>query len=277
MRIGTATVTKSATPATATIGAPVSYTVRVTVPASIAVYDLTVTDVVPDAIDVDGYTSEACVSGCPVPNAINRYTPVVNGNGTTTLAWDFGDIAVPLGTPLVVDLTYSGHVRATHRNGGANVLRGQTAVNSVTVAEQPHRPGRRLRRRDHPHRVRRHVEPGDGHHHGDRAEAHRRQGGPRERRRLPRRAGDRPVRRHAHLPRRGHEHRRRGGLRRRCRPTRPDSELTGVTLDAQAGVTVTDGWTAGDPAIAWRIDGPIAPGASVTLTYSASLVAEHAP
>ena len=36
---------------------------------------------------------------------------------------------------------------------------------------------------------------------------------------------------------------------------------------------MTDDWTAGDPAIAWRIDGPIAPGASVTLTYSASLVA----
>ena len=54
---------------------------------------------------------------------------------------------------------------------------------------------------------------------------------------------------------------------------KPDSELTNVVLAAQAGVTVTDGWTALDPQVAWTIDGPIAPGATVTLTYTAGFVA----
>jgi len=54
----------------------------------------------------------------------------------------------------------------------------------------------------------------------------------------------------------------------------PDAALTEVELEAQPGVTVTDGWTAGDPDVAWRIDGPIAAdGGSVTLAYTAKFVA----
>ena len=52
----------------------------------------------------------------------------------------------------------------------------------------------------------------------------------------------------------------------------PDAELTDVELGTQAGVTVTDGWTSADRAIGWQLAGPIAPGASVTLTYTAALV-----
>ncbi|MDQ2629658.1 MAG: DUF11 domain-containing protein, partial [Actinomycetota bacterium] len=53
----------------------------------------------------------------------------------------------------------------------------------------------------------------------------------------------------------------------------PDAALTNVQPVPQAGVTVLDPWTAGDPKMAWRIDGPIAAeGGKVTLEYTADFV-----
>ena len=49
----------------------------------------------------------------------------------------------------------------------------------------------------------------------------------------------------------------------------PDAELVNVVPQAGAGF-VTDGWTAGDPAMRWQIP-TIAAGGSVTLTYTADL------
>ncbi len=48
----------------------------------------------------------------------------------------------------------------------------------------------------------------------------------------------------------------------------PDSELTSVAPVAGAAL-VTDPWTSLDPQICWTITGPIAPGDTVTLTYTA--------
>ena len=53
----------------------------------------------------------------------------------------------------------------------------------------------------------------------------------------------------------------------------PDFELTNVTLTDGAGLVTPDGWLAGDPDIHWLIPGPIAPGATVTLRYTADLIA----
>src|SRR5262249_41617102 len=52
----------------------------------------------------------------------------------------------------------------------------------------------------------------------------------------------------------------------------PDTELTGVVLTDGAAFAV-DGWTAADPDIRWVLPGPLAPGASVTLRYTAALAA----
>ena len=46
----------------------------------------------PDSVEFDEYVAEECVSGCPLANPVNRYTPSVNGDGTTTVAWDLGDV-----------------------------------------------------------------------------------------------------------------------------------------------------------------------------------------
>jgi uncharacterized repeat protein (TIGR01451 family)/fimbrial isopeptide formation D2 family protein len=267
IRIGAATVTKISTPTSATIGESVTYTVRVTLPAALALYDLTVTDVVPDSIDVDGYVSETCFSGCATVSA-GRYTPVVSG--TTTLAWDLGDIATPLVTPRVIDLTYTGHFRATHRTGGATIVHGATAVNSVTVASnRTNLDGAFVAA----------TIPTGFDDTSTAATAMTTAIEPKLAvvKQVKVAAGafvDGPVSAQSD-----------DGLGYRVVVTNsgtapaydvavtdhPAGELAGVALDAQAGVTVTDGWTAADPAIGWTIAGPIAAGGSVTLTYSAAL------
>src|SRR6202000_1901536 len=50
----------------------------------------------------------------------------------------------------------------------------------------------------------------------------------------------------------------------------PDAALTTVVLTDGAAFS-TDGWTAADPDLRWQIPGPIAPGASVVLRYTAAL------
>ncbi|MBE2317197.1 DUF11 domain-containing protein [Solirubrobacter sp. CPCC 204708] len=271
IQIGGATVTKSGLPTTATIGAPVTYTVRVTIPAGISLYDVTVTDVVPDSIDVDGYGAETCVSGCPLVNTIGRYTPVVNGNGTTTIAWDLGDLASPLAVAQVIDLSYSGHVRATHRNGGANVVAAQTAVNSVTVAsnrsnldgafspatiptgfDDTSTPATSTTTVVEPAvTVDKVVKVAAGAFTDGPATAQSDDG--LTYRVVVRNTGTAPA------------------LDVTVTDL-PDAELTGIVPTAQAGVTVTDGWSAADRDLTWQIAGPIAPGADVTLTYTAALV-----
>ncbi len=52
----------------------------------------------------------------------------------------------------------------------------------------------------------------------------------------------------------------------------PDAELEAVALSGGAAFNV-DGWSSADPDLGWVIPGPIAPGASVRLTYRADLVA----
>lgn len=271
VRLAIATVTKSVTPATATIGDAVSYDVLVTIPASVSLYDVTVTDTVPDGIDVDGYSAEACQSGCPLVNAVSRYTPVVNGNGTTTVAWDFGDIATPLGAPQVVKLTYAGHVRATKRNGGASVVSGNTLANSVAVASNrtnqdgPFNAGSIPTGFDDTSPtatstatvaeprigIDKKVKVGSGAFVDGPATAQ----------------SDDPFTYQLVVTNTG------------TSPAydvqvtdQPDAELANV-VPVSGAAFVTDGWTAGDPDLKWTIPGPIAPNASVTLTYTASLVA----
>ena len=64
VQIGAATIAKDVSPTSATIGDPVTYTLHVTIPAGIALFDTTVVDTVPDSIDVDGYGPVTCETGC---------------------------------------------------------------------------------------------------------------------------------------------------------------------------------------------------------------------
>ncbi len=107
----------------------------VTVPANINLYDVTLRDTLPDSLDYDGLVSATCTSGCvsaPTNITVQTYTPTVTA-GLTNLAWDLGDLTAA-GTDRIVTIIYKAHVRATHRNGGANVVSAQTIVNSAKVS-----------------------------------------------------------------------------------------------------------------------------------------------
>lgn len=272
LTVDKASVTKAASPGTATIGSPVTYTVNVTIPAQVELYDATVIDTLPDSIDFDAHTSATCTSGCPPSLTTQNYTPVVNGNGTTTVAWDLGDLA-SVATPRVVALVYHGHVRATHRNGGAAVLGGQTSVNTAKVSSNttdrvgPFTPGT--------------IPAGAFDNTSADATATVAITEPAVTldKRLAAGSGtlvNGPVDVQVGQT-----------LSYRLRVMNtgtaplhdvtvndlPDAELTGVTLAAGISTTAnTDGWTAASPALQWLIPGPIAAGASVDLEYTASLV-----
>ena len=268
VRIGGATVVKTADRSTATIGDPVEYTADVTIPANINLFDVTLRDTLPDALDYDGLVSATCIAGCPPGITVQSYTPTVSG-GVTNLAWDLGDLsAAP--TPRVVRIVYRAHLRATHRNGGAPVVAGQLAQNQARVSSdltdlKTFSPAvipttfddtsatsvATITAIEPALSVNKQVSVAGGAY-ADSTTAQ---------------ADD--------------------GFTYRIVVTnngtapafdvqvddRPDGELTGVTTAPGISTTAnTDPWTAGDPAMAWTIPGPIAPGGSVTLTYTAALV-----
>ena len=134
VRLVGAAIEKTSTPEKGTPGDPLTYHLKVTIPASVNLFDTTVRDVLPAGLDFDGYVSETCLSGCPIVNPINRYKAAVNGaNGKETIAWDLGDIPA-LGETQVLEFTYKAHIRATNRVVGGNVVNGNTEVNAATVS-----------------------------------------------------------------------------------------------------------------------------------------------
>jgi fimbrial isopeptide formation D2 family protein/uncharacterized repeat protein (TIGR01451 family) len=127
-----ASIEKKSDSATATIGHRITYTLTVTVPAHVVAYDETVIDTLPDSLDFDEYVSATCMSGCPPAIAVQSYKPKVNAAGTTTVAWDLGDIAAA-SEARTITLVYRADVRATHRNGGAKVVAPVEISNSADV------------------------------------------------------------------------------------------------------------------------------------------------
>jgi uncharacterized repeat protein (TIGR01451 family)/fimbrial isopeptide formation D2 family protein len=136
VRIGGATIVKTSTPPSATPGDPLTYHLKVTIPASIELFDTTVRDVLPAGVEFDGYGTETCLSGCPLANEIQEYKATLNGTtGKETIAWDLGDISPALEEPQVIELTYTAHLLATNRGiGGGKVVKGNIEVNTATVS-----------------------------------------------------------------------------------------------------------------------------------------------
>jgi uncharacterized repeat protein (TIGR01451 family)/fimbrial isopeptide formation D2 family protein len=132
LKVQGASIEKKTDSVTATIGHRITYTLVVTVPAHVVAYDETVIDTLPDSLDFDEYVSATCTSGCPPAIAVHTYKPKVNAAGTTTVAWDLGDIAAG-GEARTITLVYRADVRATHRSGGANVVAPAEISNSADV------------------------------------------------------------------------------------------------------------------------------------------------
>ena len=64
VKLGGSSVTKSVDPSWVTIGTPMTYKATVTIPKSLNFFNLTVTDVLPDSIDFDGYVGSSCIRTC---------------------------------------------------------------------------------------------------------------------------------------------------------------------------------------------------------------------
>jgi uncharacterized repeat protein (TIGR01451 family)/fimbrial isopeptide formation D2 family protein len=133
VRLTGAAITKEVSPDEATPGDPLAYRLTVTIPANVELFDTTVVDHLPAGVEFDAYASEQCLSGCPLVNPINRYTPAPGAGGVETIAWDLGDIPA-LSEPQVIEFTYDAHLLVENRTIGGEVERGDTEVNSATIS-----------------------------------------------------------------------------------------------------------------------------------------------
>lgn len=132
LKIEGALIAKGSDSATATIGHRITYTLTVTLPAHVVAYDETVIDTLPDSLDFDEYVSAGCTSGCPPAVTVQTYKPRINASGTTSVAWNLGNIEAA-GTARTITIVYRADVRGTHRNGGAIVQAPATISNSALV------------------------------------------------------------------------------------------------------------------------------------------------
>ena len=270
VKIGGTSVTKSVTPSWVTIGSPMTYTATLTIPKDLSFFNLTAVDVLPDSLDFDGYVSSTCVSGCsgsnPVPT-VQTYNPVI-ASGLTNIGWDLGNVAAGT-TSRVIEFVYKAHVRDTHRNGGAKVVAGQNVVNEVgsrsnlsskysfnpnslpavntydyvspnaTTTTPVREPALSLDKK---------VKVAGGSF----------VNGP-----VQSQAGD-PLTYSITVKNNGTS-----AAHDIVVNDMPDAELTNVVL-ADGAAFNTKAWSAGDRSMSWTIPGPIAPGGSFTLTYTAN-------
>ncbi len=103
------TNTKSVTPTSGTIGDDLVYTLVVSIPMDLTLFDGTVIDTLPDGVDFDNYLTAACTSGCPPDVTMSSLPAVDNADGSTTLGWFFGDVT-PAPTVRELTLTFAAHI-----------------------------------------------------------------------------------------------------------------------------------------------------------------------
>lgn len=133
--VADATIAKEVTPASGTIGTVETYTVRVTVPGGIYMYDGTVEDTLPNGMTYNSLQSATCEGGCNL--TASEIPPTVNSNGTTTLGFYMGNVtSEPFGVNRVLKLVYTAHINSTYHSG-SEVKTGETLTNSAVFYDNP--------------------------------------------------------------------------------------------------------------------------------------------
>lgn len=284
IQITNPTIAKTVSPTTGTVGTKTTYSVRVAVPASTRMYDATVVDTMPDGMVFDAYNSITLETGpgsCPDPSGFSGITPpTANGNGTTSIGWWFGDVTTPAAGACQYLLTFDAHVAANRTSGGAAVVAGDSLVNSVQLAwntsnlagpgvpsSVPSTSGytstlpvatATFTVQEPTLRIDKDVsQTGCDQTAGNIGDADT--------------CGTSPGSNYTYTLTITNS-----GTSAAYDATvsdQPSANLTNVVATGSSGITITDGWTVGDPDITWQIDGPIAAGGSVTITYTADLVA----
>lgn len=206
---------KGVSPTSGTPGEKLTYTINVTIPHGMSLYNDTVIDELPDGIVFDGYASAACISGCGVAPVITptTLTPVDLGAGKTRIGWSLGSLSSSGSDPdRVVRFTYDAHIARDYDDGDP-VTAHRHADKQRRQLPQRDRRGRSGRPGPRPdglrsRRPRRHR---DGDRKGTAAHDHK------ERQR-PERPGQRhPSGRQLHLHGQGQKHRQLARLRHRGR------------------------------------------------------------
>ena len=268
VRLGTASITKTVSAPTATIGEERVFTVDAVIPGGVEFFDTTVIDTLPDGYDYDSTTSITCLAPC-VPGITGTALPAEpQAGGETRLGWFLGDLA-PAAANRTVRIVYRAHVDDTYAAPATPVVAGNTLVNGVaiyanrtndlgtpstippaasfdestpvvfapTTVTEPALSLDKTVSGAGPSDFRL-TQPGDSYTYTV------------------------AITNNGNSPAYDVEV-----------SDQPDVELTNVTLTDGAGLVTPDGWLAGDPDIHWLIPGPIAPGATVTLRYTADLIA----
>jgi uncharacterized repeat protein (TIGR01451 family)/fimbrial isopeptide formation D2 family protein len=259
---------KTATPSWGTIGTQITYEVIGEIPADEDLYNVTFVDRLPSSLEFDEYVSATCISGCPPDPSpvIQEYDPVVTP-AATTIAWDLGNIAPGTGSRFI-KFTYKAHVRDTFRDSGSPVVSGNNIINTVEARTNltdkfTFNPtslppassfdfvsdplSQTVQVREPAVTLDKEVSVNGG------------------------AFVDGPVQSQP-----GDSLRYRIVLRNNGTSAaydlavddQPDAELTDVVLDQGASFN-TKMWTSGDPAMKWQVPGPLAPGDSLTLSYTA--------
>lgn len=263
-------IVKSVTPGEGTIGESFTYTISISIEPNLVEFDAALIDLLPNGLVFDEYVSATCVSGCaPGPTNItpSTITPVNNGDGTTTLGWWVGDTA---SAPALrqVDFVYRAHIADTY-DGASQVVDGDSLTNTATAMlnttdEEPGTPPATppdpadydfSGADDATIEV---VEPElaiDKDVSGDPEDDDARDADPGDSFTYTLRVTNNGTSPAYDV----------------VVTDQPDAELTNVTPTIGAG-SVTEGWAAADPDMAWLIPGPIGVGDTVTLAYTADLV-----
>ena len=128
-------IAKTVTPATATVGEIVEYTLDVTIPAGVIVYDATVVDDLPDGILYDSTTASSCDQGGGACSPAISVAPI--GTDGDAVAWFLGDLGTAAAADRVVTIVYEAYL-----DEDAAVVGGATLSNTaVVVGNQTNQPG----------------------------------------------------------------------------------------------------------------------------------------
>lgn len=130
-----ATIGKAVNPTTRTIGEQSSYTITVTIPADVDLFDTTIVDTVPDGLTFTGYGATT-TADCASPSYTGTTTnlnQVVNGDGTTTIAWYLGDVP-GCSVQRVVTLVYTATADLTYTTGGGDVVDTDVLQNAANLS-----------------------------------------------------------------------------------------------------------------------------------------------
>jgi large repetitive protein len=128
VQLADATLTKDVAPGDATVGDDVTYTVNVTFPENITYYDATVIDTLSDGMDFDATLDVTCDAGGPCTPPVASLAAEPQPDGSTRLAWFLGDLP-DQPDPRTYSITYSAHVDDTYVPEGTLVSDGQTLTN----------------------------------------------------------------------------------------------------------------------------------------------------